>query len=340
MKTLVVAILSTLLGFFSASPAKALFHAFLWNSDTGMIDLGGLVEGEDSYANGINESGQVVGFANVASLTPHAFIWSEETGMIDIGTPGGASSIAWSINSEGAVVGEGYDANGVWVAFLWTSGDGFVVLGRAGDLTVAYDINEANWITGARSSGPIDSGFIWNGNSDISRALGVLPGGTESVGRDINDLNHVTGTGTFADASSHVFLWTKANGISDVGRPAGAYATLGMGLNNNDEIVGYSDAGRHTTPFYWSSATGFRVLQKLPNSPSAYAFRINNLGQIVGTSSAGPNTMQIHAVLWPNSLSAPRDLGTLGGTSSSALAINDHGQIVGHSLLATSNQEK
>ena len=44
-----------------ASPAKALTHAFIWNSDTGMTDLGSLADGEDSFAAGINVNGQVVG---------------------------------------------------------------------------------------------------------------------------------------------------------------------------------------------------------------------------------------------------------------------------------------
>ena len=46
----------------------------------------------DSRANGINASGQVVGFSGLQrdSLESHAFVWSSQTGMMDIGTLGGA----------------------------------------------------------------------------------------------------------------------------------------------------------------------------------------------------------------------------------------------------------
>ena len=44
-----------------APMAKALtFHAFLWSSGSGMVDLGTL--GGGSFATGINDSGEVVGF--------------------------------------------------------------------------------------------------------------------------------------------------------------------------------------------------------------------------------------------------------------------------------------
>jgi probable HAF family extracellular repeat protein len=150
MNALFCLTLGAVLTLISVSPAQALIHAFIWKSDTGMSDLGGLVEGMDSYAFGINDNGEVVGSANVAFLTPHAFVWTEETGMVDIGTPGGAVSIAFAINSNGVVVGEGDDVSGDRVAFLWTSDGGFVTLGRPGNVTLAYDISDSNWVAGYR----------------------------------------------------------------------------------------------------------------------------------------------------------------------------------------------
>ena len=60
-------------------------------------------------------------------------------------------------------------------------------------------------------------------------------------------------------------------------------------------------------------------------------FAINSTGQIVGESNLGDSS-ETHAFLY--SAGTLLDLGTLGGSSSSAIGINDAGQIVGNSLLA------
>ena len=58
---------------------------------------------------------------------------------------------------------------------------------------------------------------------------------------------------------------------------------------------------------------------------SAQAFELNEAGHVVGYAAARP-------FLWQNG--AKTDLGTLGGPSAMANALNDNGQIVGHSTFA------
>jgi probable HAF family extracellular repeat protein len=62
--------------------------------------------------------------------------------------------------------------------------------------------------------------------------------------------------------------------------------------------------------------------------PGSEATDINNSGQIVGYAYTAGNAAY-RAVFWTNSSSILVDLGTLGGASSEAWAINDVGQIVG-----------
>jgi probable HAF family extracellular repeat protein len=82
---------------------KGISQAVIWKQGK-RISLGGL-GGEDSYANGINNRGEVAGYASTARGDKHAFLWREGR-MADLGTLGGTSSEAEAINNRGQVVGK------------------------------------------------------------------------------------------------------------------------------------------------------------------------------------------------------------------------------------------
>src|SRR5215813_10448353 len=66
----------------------------------------GTFGGSTSFARGINDAGQVVGFSEKTGNTPtHAFLWTASAGMVDLGTLGGSDSQAQAINNAGQVVG-------------------------------------------------------------------------------------------------------------------------------------------------------------------------------------------------------------------------------------------
>ena len=86
-----------------------------------MTDLGTL-GGTYSVATGINNSGQIVGYADTASGQTHAFLYSGGT-MTDLGTlPGGTYSFATGINNNGQIVGYSTTASGQTHAFLYSGG--------------------------------------------------------------------------------------------------------------------------------------------------------------------------------------------------------------------------
>jgi probable HAF family extracellular repeat protein len=79
-------------------------HAFFYDRGK-MTDLGTLGSGSTlSWANAINDAGQVVGYANTADSFAHAFLY-EQGRMRDLGTLGGGYSKALAIDSAGDVVG-------------------------------------------------------------------------------------------------------------------------------------------------------------------------------------------------------------------------------------------
>jgi len=101
-------------------------HAFLYSNGT-MTSLGALPApyNQLSYANGINDSGQVVGVSGgYGGSSAHAFLWSTAGGMQDlsslIGSSGWDLEEATAINNNGDIVGSGVNPAGQVDAFLLT----------------------------------------------------------------------------------------------------------------------------------------------------------------------------------------------------------------------------
>jgi probable HAF family extracellular repeat protein len=95
----------------ASEPESLTRHAFLFDGSQ-MHDLGTLPGGRSSYAGDINNSGQVVGYADTSSGRQHGFLFSEGV-MTDVGTlPGHTDSFATSISESGVVFGYCVGPNG------------------------------------------------------------------------------------------------------------------------------------------------------------------------------------------------------------------------------------
>ena len=81
-------------------------HAFLWDKEEGLKDLGFLPGGTFGNATWINDAGEIVGGSD-SSNGFHAYFWKKGV-MTDLGNlPGDCSSQATAINSSGQIVGNG-----------------------------------------------------------------------------------------------------------------------------------------------------------------------------------------------------------------------------------------
>ena len=108
-------------------------HAFLWHADTGMTDLGDLINGSNtSYGNAVNSAGQIVGESRVylASAYPMVgFLW--ENGAFSrtlAGTAGTRAAKAIDITDAGRVVGGALMPDGKY-AVIWEPDGSIVDLG-------------------------------------------------------------------------------------------------------------------------------------------------------------------------------------------------------------------
>ena len=165
--------------------------------------------------------------------------------------------------------------------------------------------------------------------------LGTL-GGKISDATSINDRGEIVGRSNTAPGSSQVNAFLERGGkVTDLGPLNPALVEGGVvSINDAGAIAGLS-AG-------WPDASILRGGADIDVGSLAglgsVARDINNRGQVVGASvtayrpaasSSSPPTVTYHAFF--DDQGAMNDLGTLGGTNSSANFINDRGSVVGFS---------
>lgn len=154
--------------------------------------------------------------------------------------------------------------------------------------------------------------FIYRGGvmQDLGTGSGSASG--NSCALAVNN----SGLAAGRSASGELVIW---NGVNVTG--LGVQGNVG-GMNNAGTIVGsFVEAGQ-TRAFAYDGG----ALRSF-GSPGSAANAINSRGDIVGISGG-------HAFIYANG--AMRDLGTLGGATSTARGINERGQVVGMSTNAYS----
>ncbi len=199
--------LSEVVGWYTLIPAPGESfpperHAFLYRGRE-LTDLGTL-GGTESGATGLNNIGQVVGYATTYTGESHAFLFEHDR-MRDLGTLGGTASRANGINEAGQIVGSANVAGtNKSHAFLYADGKMRDLGTSHGDHSIAWCINKAGHVVG--SSG--GHGFLYTGSKviDLQTLLPSGSGWTSLRPRCINDNGQIAGVGTFADGKPHVFL--------------------------------------------------------------------------------------------------------------------------------------
>lgn len=209
-------------GFSGAERDGSESRAFLWSSQTGMVDIGTL-GGAYAQAYAINDAGVITGASQTQGMGPavttHAFIYrqlaptSPNRQMQDLGVLGGLFSSGMAINNYNHVAGYSTVSakDGRIHAFLH-NGKGMIDLGSLGgnaldtDHSVALGVNSKDQVVGytylpAFGDMAIQQvAFLWSRNES-------------GIGKMAN-LNHMV------DKTGRNYLLISATGINDKGQIA------------------------------------------------------------------------------------------------------------------------
>jgi probable HAF family extracellular repeat protein len=308
-------------------PALALFLLTLScrGQSFQLVDLGATI-GTNSYAQGINNRGQVVGYWDAINGA-HAFLYSAGN-VTDLGLLGGSNNYALSINNSGQVVGFSETSNGA-AAFLFQ--DGTVTnLGILGGLSsYAFGINGRGQIVGHVVTAGGAMAYLYNNGTTIS--LGTL-GGSNSFAYGVNNALQVAGSSLETNnLSTHAFIWQNGS-IRDLNQllpDNSVWELVGAhGINDYGNIAGLGLINEQAHAFLYYNSGWALDLGALRSETNSYALGLNNSNQVVGASSYKSG---LHAVLWQNG--TINDLNSLvvapGWELMEASGINDLGQIVG-----------
>jgi probable HAF family extracellular repeat protein len=204
-------------GFFKVNQFQ--FHATRWQNAQAFPLITPI--DKSSWATGINDSGQIVGYTDINGNPIRAFLYEsgEMKDARDLGTLNSTSTTrAWDINNQSQVVGQSGSK-----AFFWSSNGGIKDLGSLGSgSSQALAINNQTQVVGKSN----DSAFIWrdsnsNGQPDPGEMIDLntlLPsnaGWSLTEAQDINDAGQIVGTGII-NGQTHAFLLTPISSAVDL----------------------------------------------------------------------------------------------------------------------------
>jgi len=235
-------------------------HSFIWQNGT-MTDLG-TMGGNSSFAQWMNNRGQIVGFSQINAIDPNGEIFVcgagpgnqivrpylfENGKFHDLGTLGGYNGGALGINDRGEVSGgtevtTSIDPTVGFVphdAVLWSNGRMTDLGTLGGKFSFGVIVNNRGEVVGGSSLEGEQHmhGFLWK-NGTLTD-LGVLSGDTDSGAFGINSFGQVVG---FSATSSGIrgFIWqrevmTDLNTL--ISSDSGFQIALGGSINDRGEIA-------------------------------------------------------------------------------------------------------
>jgi probable HAF family extracellular repeat protein len=259
--------------------------AVSWDPAGNRTELGALPGLPSSLANGINDSGAIVGFAFTNDfLSSRAFVWHAGSGMQALADLGGNASLAQAINASGTIVGWADDAIGAIHAVRWDASGKITDLNPPGAVSEALGINDKGDIVGWVFAADASAAHAWLWRHDgVQIDLQTL-GGASSQANAVNNALVVVGVSDRRVGQPVAFVWTPAKGMQNLGFGSSSQA---LAISDRGRAGG-SRVGEGVFALTRTLATKTQVLPDVnpTSTPFSAVDGMNLCGTLVGSSSS------------------------------------------------------
>ncbi len=232
------------------------------------------------------------------------------------------------LNNAGQVTGLSRDAAGNIRSYVWSRQRGMVNLGvlPGTDGVWGPAINGAGVVAGYATGPNKNRAYRWRRLGGIED-IGALYGGADGIAyaRAINDAGVIAGD-SWTGADYHAFIWSDGAGMVDIDTIR-AGASTPIGISAGGEVAGNYWYGGDVRGFVWTRAGGMRHLGGAADVGS-WLTGMSSGGRIIGQLTGTQANPIYRAMTWTRQTGL-RDLGTLGGSISTGIAVNNLGQVTG-----------
>ncbi len=159
--------------------------------------------------------------------------------------------------------------------------------------------------------------------------LGTL-GGSWSEAFGVNASDWVVGVSETAEGYQHAFVWTPDGGMQDINGPNWFFSRA-EAVNSSGMVVGWGIESAGIRGFYWTAEDGMRSIGVPSLHHSSHCFNVNDAGMIVGMALS--KSGNFNAILWRSPTNV-EILGSLGGSASRGLDLNEEIRVAGKSTLS------
>lgn len=305
-------------------------------ADYRVRDLGIPAGFELTRGTGLNDHGDVVGWAETAEDVSRAFLFSGGTmRLLETGT--WEESLAAAVNNRREIVGA-FRSAGTRHAFLWRTNqfrdlgviDRHPGLGMPGGFVAGGEINDRFRIV-VRLTVPDGNQRTALWSDGAPAFFGVLDDGRICHGLALNNRDHIVGQVFDTNAHSRPFLWRDGEFV-ELGSLGGSRASA-TAVNDAGTVIGWAvpkgGGLRNARAFVWTEAGGLTDIGTLGGRTSR-AYGVNERGQVVGYSATSAGGFA--AFIWENGrmtdLNERMNGSNAGWRLSSAVAVNEAGQIL------------
>ena len=246
-----------------------------------------------TFAQGINDKGQIVGYYFDNSGGAHGFRYSGGSYTPIDFQPGTNQTFPEGINDKGQIVGW-YNDRSSDHGFLYSGGTYTTLDDPSATVsTVARDINDKGQVVGYYQNGLpggglANHGFFYDGGTytTLDDPLAFIPAGGSgtadgTVALGINDKRQIVGYYYDGGGSAHGFLYNKGSYVT-LDDPLGVDGTFATGINDKGQTVGYYFDNLHIQHGFLYSDGAYTTLDDPLGAEGTYATGINGKGQIVG----------------------------------------------------------